>query len=219
MTSATLLEQIGRKRSDKAQAARQVIQDPRLLPEVFRGLEADKAAVRFGCAGVLLAISESQPRLLYPHWDRLAEMTDSPNSILQWTAYRALANLAPVDSEGRMEGFLNRYFAPVPGPAMITAATVIAGGGRIAQAKPHLADVIAAKILGVQRARYKTAECRNVAIGHAIEALEGFFGLLKKPRPVLQFVRRQLRNRRNAVRKKAAAFLKANLRPRARTRL
>ena len=91
---------------------------------------------------------------------------------------------------------------------MITAANVIRGGARIAQAKPHLADRIAAEVLKVSRARYQTAECRNVAIGHAILALGDVFDLLNNPRRVLHFVRKQIKNSRPATCKKAAQFLK-----------
>jgi hypothetical protein len=91
---------------------------------------------------------------------------------------------------------------------MITAAYVIRGGARIAQAKPPLADRIAAEVVKVARARYQTPECRNVAIGHAILALGEFFDLLNRPGAVLQFVRQQVNNSRPATRKKAEQFLK-----------
>ena len=45
-------------------------------------------------------------------------------------------------------------------------------------------------------------------MGHAIESLAGFFAQLQQPQPVVDFVRRQLDNPRNAVKKKAAKFLK-----------
>jgi hypothetical protein len=92
---------------------------------------------------------------------------------------------------------------------MVTAATVIQGGARIAQVKPHLADLIAGEILKVATARYRTPECRNVAIGHAIRSLGAILPLLRDPAPAVRFVRRQTRNRRPATRKKAEQFLKA----------
>ena len=91
---------------------------------------------------------------------------------------------------------------------MITAANVIQGGARIARAKPQLADRIATEVLKVSRGRYQTAECRNIAIGHAILALGEILDLLAQPEPVIGFVRRQLRNKRPATRKKAEQFLK-----------
>jgi hypothetical protein len=91
---------------------------------------------------------------------------------------------------------------------MITAANVIQGGARIARAKPQLADNIAAQVLKVEKANYQTAECRNVAIGHAVTALGEILDLLSEPAPILRFVRRQLKNPRPSTRKKAEQFLK-----------
>ena len=91
---------------------------------------------------------------------------------------------------------------------MITAANVIGSAAKIALAKPELVDKIARQILKVEKAEYQTAECRNVAIGHAIKSLDQFFDHVSQQQAVVKFVRRQLTNRRNAVRKKAAEFLK-----------
>jgi hypothetical protein len=63
-------------------------------------------------------------------------------------------------------------------------------------------------VLNVDRARYQSPECRNVAIGHAVLALGDFFDLLQHPAPVLRFVRKQIKNSRPATRKKAEQFLK-----------
>jgi len=92
---------------------------------------------------------------------------------------------------------------------MISAANVIGGAARIALARPGLADRVAAEVLKVERASYATAECRNVAIGHAVSAFGEFFHVLRRQRaPVLEFVRRQLTNSRPATRKKAERFLR-----------
>ena len=63
----------------------------------------------------------------------------------------------------------------------------------------------------VATARYETPECRNVAIGHAIQALGAILPLLRNLAPVARFVRKQARNRRPATRKKAEQFLKSRL--------
>ena len=94
---------------------------------------------------------------------------------------------------------------------MITAANVIQGSARIARAKPRLADRIAAEVLKVSQARYQTAECRNVAIGHAILALRGMLPLLRHPARAVQFVQKQTQNPRPATRKKAEQLLRSGL--------
>ena len=178
------------------------------LEELLRGLDADKARIKYGCAKALRLVSEERPELLYPRFDFFVGLLDHENKILQWEAAFVLSQLARVDDDGKFAAIFDKYFSPIAGPVMITAANVIRGGARIAQAKPQLADRIAAEVVKVARARYQTRECRNVAVGHAILALGDFFDLLNHPGPALRFVRRQLRNPRPATRKKAKQFLK-----------
>lgn len=188
--------------------ARRVVTHPGFLPEVFAGLDAEPARIKYGCLNLLFIVSEKRPDLLCPEIGRLIRLLDSENNIMKWRAALMLGNLAAVDSDGKIDGILDKYLQPISGPVMITAANVIHGAGKIAQAKPHLADRIARAVLRVERANYQTAECRNVATGHAIESLGLFYAQLKQPQPVMDFVRRQLDNPRNAVKKKAARFLK-----------
>ena len=90
---------------------------------------------------------------------------------------------------------------------MIAAANTIQGAADIALAKPHLADRIATEIIKVDRAHYATPECRNVAVGHAIQALDRFFEHIQKKDSVLAFVESQFDNPRPATRKKAEQVL------------
>ena len=208
MPGSKLFERIARKETDKKAVARQVIDEPNLLPEIIEGLGANKARVRYGCAKVLRIVSDEAPELLYPRFDFFADLLASDNTILKWEAIVVIANLASVDTEDRIEAIFERYFAPILGPVLITAGNVIAGAAKIAEAKPQLAERIAKKLLKVENAQYKTAECRNIALGHTIKAFDQFFDRIKNKEPIIAFVRRQLQSTRNATRKKAEAFLK-----------
>jgi hypothetical protein len=141
-------------------------------------------------------------------FERFVHLLHADNKILQWEAMRIIANLASVDSDGKIERILDEYLEPIRGPVMITAANVIKGAAGTAVAKPHLAGRIAKALLGVEKAKYQTAECRNIALGHAIEAFDLFFDRIEDRKPVLELVRRQRKNRRNATRLKAERFLK-----------
>ena len=203
-----LLLQIGQPGSDPERIARKVLAKPALVAEIIQGLQADAARVKYGCAKVLRLVSERAPELLYPHFDLFVRMLDHENKILQWEAIFVLSHLVRVDTKDRFETIFRNYFTPIPGPVMITAANVIGGAARIAVARPRWADRIAREVLKVARARYQTAECRNVALGHAIEAFDQFFDLLRDRAPVVRFVKGQLKNSRHATRKKAEQFLK-----------
>ena len=203
-----LLDDIGRRGSDKEAIAAKVARSPAALAQVFEGLSAAKANLKYGCAKVLEVISERNPQVLYPKFDRFVELLGHSNKILQWEAIRIIASLSDVDSKNKVEKILDTYSAPIGGPVMITAANVIKGAAKIALAKPHLTGRIVRKFLSVEKGRYQTGECRNVILGHAIEGLELLFEQIEDRKPVLRFVRRQEKNTRNATRRKAERFLR-----------
>ena len=180
---------------------------PEQIGALFEGLSSNTARVRFGSAKALRTVSEQAPDLLYPRWDSLVRLLENENAFLRWGATQILGNLAPVDHEDKIEPLLDRFLAPVSGREMIGAANAIAAAAGIVLAKPHLADRIAKEILRVERASYRTPECRNVAIGHAIKSFDRFFRHVGNQRPVLAFVTRQLDNPRPATHKKAGKFL------------
>lgn len=205
---ATPLTELRKGVPDPRRLTREAARDPGVIKELIDGLTANQPRLKFGCAKALCLLSEQEPAALYPHFDLFVSLLDHENKILQWEAIFILSHLAGVDTEDKFEAVFDRYFAPVSGPVMITAANVIKGGARIAQSRPDWADRVATQVLRVSRARYQTAECRNVAIGHAITALGEMSGLLRQPAPVVHFVRRQLRNTRPATRAKAERFLR-----------
>lgn len=207
MTKTELWSRLARKGTNPEAIAELALRQGTLLPALLEGLDAAEAPVKFGCAKVLRLLSEKAPALLYPHVDFFIGLFHSENAFLQWDAIRIVANLAAVDEWGRIEQILDEYLEPIRGTVMVTAANTIQGAATIALAKPALADTIARAILKVQWAKYQTDECRNVAIGHAIESLDRFYDRIGIQREVLEFVQRETNNSRNATRKKAIAFL------------
>lgn len=206
--TSRLLSRVGREGFNAESLARELMRKPELIAEAVEGTKAEKPQVKYGCAKVLRLVSERAPGLLYSHFDAFIELLDCENSFLKWGAILTVGNLAAVDSDGKIDAILDRFLRPICGPVMITAGNVIVSAAKIAKAKPELAGKIAREVLKVEKARYATEECRNVAIGHAIRALGEFVEHVEDQRAVVAFVRRQLGNSRNATRKKAEAFLK-----------
>jgi hypothetical protein len=163
---------------------------------------------KFKTAKDLIALSEKEPDRLYPCFDAFCELLQTKNNIIKWSVFQIVSNLAAADKEGRIEGIMDRYLAPIPGPVMITAANAIAGAAKIAKVHGHLTNRIVQAILQVESAVYKTDECRNVAIGHAILALGTMGNEVKRSPGVVAFVERQCGNTRPGTRKKAELFLK-----------
>jgi len=208
MTHSKLLNKIALRASDKEEIAKNVIKHPVLLSEIFDGLHADKADMKYGCLKVLRIVSVKEPSLLYPQMDFFITLLDCDNNFFKWGAIDIIANLTAVDSKNKFEKIFNRYFTPIPGPSLITAANIIKGGARIALAKPKLTEKITKELLKVEKAKYKTPECRNVALGHTINAFDQIVRQAKDKKTIIKFVRKQIKNTRRATREKAEKFLK-----------
>ncbi|MFA5374602.1 MAG: hypothetical protein WC455_02445 [Dehalococcoidia bacterium] len=208
MKNNNLIDQIATKGSDKEQIAEDIADDPERIAEVIEGLNSRKASVKFGCGKVLRIISEKYPKALYPHIDTFIKLLNSENNIMKWEGIYVIGNLASIDKDKRIDAILTKYLKPIEGPVMITAANVIGGAARIAVAKPYLSERIVTAILKVEHAEYATAECRNVALGHALDAFEIFSDNIKNKQPVIDLVTRQTNNTRNSTRKRAEKLLK-----------
>jgi hypothetical protein len=164
--------------------------------------------VKLGAIKALRILSESAPDGVYRYFDFFASFLHNENSILRWNSMLLLGNLARVDGQRKLDRMIDEYLAPISGRLMIDAASTMRGAAAIAAAKPYLADRIASRILEVERATYQTPECRNVAIGHAINSLHRLFPIVAKQRDIQLFVSRQVDNSRAATRRKAEEFLR-----------
>ena len=212
MAEVDFSQELGHKGADIPGVVAHVIADPQQIPALIEGLGAPKGTLRYGYEKVVRQVAEQRPGLIYPWFDTFVEMLDCDNSFLKWGAILTIGHLAAADAEGRFERIFARYYAPISGPALITAANIIGSSARIDQAKPHLVDAITCEILKVERGRYLSKgrlspECRNVVVGHAIDTFETFFDRIENKPVVLKFVQRQLKNTRVPVAKKAARFL------------
>jgi hypothetical protein len=174
---------------------------------LIAALDSDSVRVRRRSAIELRALAEEHPARLAPHFAIFVHRLDHPNLLVQWDAISMLARLAK-EGGRRWDRLFDRFFAPIRGPEMITATQVIKAGPRIAAARPAWADRVAREIMKVSAARYRTAECRRIALGCSILALDAMFDLLRRPRRALRFVEAQLKCPRPATRAKAGRFLK-----------
>jgi len=206
--TASIATLLSRKDANRERLARKVIRNPELLPEVFECLAMDKPALKYGSSRILRILSEQAPALLYPRIRFFIQNLETANTFLACDASLILGNLAAVDANKRIDKIFTRYFAPIRGPNLIIAGNITKGAIAMALAKPRLTEAIVGELLKVEKGRYDTDECRNIAIGGVIATLDQIFAQVQRRRRVLNFVRRQLDNSRPAVRKKAEKFLR-----------
>lgn len=215
MTADEIIASLGQRGADREAIAAEVLKNPETIPVLVEGLGAKKANIKYGSEKVLRLVSEKRPELIYPHFQRFVELLEGENKFLKWGGIMTISNLAAVDTEQRIDKIFDRYFSPITGPVMVTAANIIGGAAKIARAKPALTERIVSEILKVGTARYLmhgqlSPECNNVVCGHAVETLAEIYDQVDDKKRVKDFIEGQLENPRPAVRKRAKAFLDAH---------
>jgi hypothetical protein len=206
-----LLQELGNKALTRQDLLRKVEQDFNLLPDMLDGVSSSKAAVRYGCAGVLMNLSKKYPEKLYRYMDSFIALLDSKHRILIWNAMVIVANLARVDKDRKFDAIFTKYYGFLKDEYMVTVAGVVGHSGNIALAKPYLAQRIAnelVKVEGISTTAHLSEECKRVIAEKAIESFDMFFGRIQAKKKVVDFVWRQLDSPRKALRTKAEKFLK-----------
>ena len=208
-----LLVKLADKTLTKEELRRKAEKNFGLVPLLLQGVYSPKAAVRYGCAKVLMDLSEEYPAELYPYMDAFIGLLDSKYRILTWNAMAVIANLAKVDREQKFDAAFEKYYSFLDNEYMITVANVVGNSGKIALAKTYLIPRITDELLKVEHVSvtpHLTEECKRVIAQHAIGTFDLFFDKIeeKEKKKVLAFVERHLDSSRIALATKAADFLK-----------
>ena len=206
-----LLKKLAEKTLTKDELRHKVEHDFSLLPTLISGLSSPKAAMRYGCAKILMDLSSEHPRKLYPFMDSFVGLLDSKYRILTWNAMAIIANLAGVDLDQKFDAAFEKYYGFLNNEYMVTVANVVGNSGKIALAKPYLIPKITEKLLTVEEISvtpHLTEECKRVIAEHAIASFDLFFDKIDQKERVLSFVERQLSSSRTTLRTQAENFLK-----------
>ena len=205
-----MLRKLGSKAFTKEELLQKVEKDFSLLPAVLKGTSSSKATVRYGCAKVLMDMSEKYPEILYPYIDNFIMLLKSKYRILTWNAIAIIANLTRVDRDRKFDVIFDQYYGFLNDEYMVTVANVVGNSAKIALAKPNLVQRITSELLKVENIKltpHLTAECKRVIIEHAVKSLDVFFEKIEAKELVLSFVRKQLCSTRTSLRKEAQSFL------------
>src|SRR4030042_5754041 len=133
-----LLKKLADKSLTKDDLRQRVEQDFSLLPILLKGVSSPKAAIRYGCAKILMDLSAEHPEKLYPYMDTFVALLGSKYRILTWNAMAIIANLAKVDKEQKFDAVFDKYYGFLKDEYMVTVANIVGNSGKIALAKPHL---------------------------------------------------------------------------------
>ena len=182
-----------------------------LLPTVVKGVSSSKAAIRYGCAKVLVDFSEEHPEQLYSYMDFFVELLNSDYRILTWNAMAIIANLTKVDKDMKFDAIFDKYYSFINNEYMVTVANVVGNSGKIALAKPHLIEKITIELLkvaNISTTPHLTEECKMVIAEKAIKCFDLFFDKVKQKEKVVGFAKSHLNSPRETLRRTAKNFLK-----------
>jgi hypothetical protein len=205
-----LLQQLVDKSTTKEELFKKVKLDFSLFPTVLKGISSSKAAIRYGCAKVMMDLSEEQPERLYPYMDFFIDLLNSKYRILIWNAMTIIANLTKVDKDKKFDAIFDKYYSFINDEYMVTVANVVGHSGKIALAKPYLIEKITNELLKVENISitpHLTEECKRVIAEKAIKSFNVFFEKVKQKGRVTSFVRSHLDSPRKTLRKTAKNFL------------
>ncbi len=205
------LQGLADKSLTREELLKKVTLDFNLLPIILKGVSSSKAAIRYGCAKILMDLSEEHPQQLYPYMDFFVDLLDSKYRILIWNAMAVIANLTKIDDERKFDAIFDKYFSFVNDEYMVTVASMVGNSGKIALAKPYLIERITNELLKVENisiTAHLTEECKRVIAEAAIKSFSRFFDKVGQKDKVITFVERQLKSSRRSLRKEAEKFLK-----------
>ena len=205
-----LAQALADKTMTKEELLDRVKQDFSLIPLLLGGVDSSKPAVRYGCAKVLMDLSEEHPEKLYPHLDSFIDLLDSKYRILTWNALAIIANLARVDTDKKFDAIFGKYYSFLDNDYMVTVANVVGNSGKIAHAKPYLIPKITDELLTVKdisTGPHLTEECKRVIAQQTIKSLDLFFDRIDQKEKVVAFVKACLDSPREKLRTTAENFL------------
>jgi len=206
-----LTEALLDKSMTKEELLKRVKQDFSLISFLLSGVDSSKAAVRYGCAKVLMDLSGEHPEKLYPYFDLFIDLLDSKYRILTWNAFTIIANLTRVDADKKFDAIFDKYYSFLDNDYMVTVANVVGNSGKIALAKPYLIPKITEELLKVEdisTSPHLTEECKRVIAEKTIKVLDLFFDRIDQKERVICFVEVHLDSSRKKLRTAAENFLK-----------
>ncbi len=202
-----------KEKPDVHDFANQVMQNAGLIPRLLNLIATDRGSTKFYCDKVIRTISETQPELIYPYFERIVPLIDSPNNFIKWGAIITLSNLISVDKEKKFDLIYERYFDLINSDSMITAANVAGTVWKVVQIRPEFETDLTRRLLKITENTYlykgqPSPECKNILFGHAIDCFDKYFERANDKAGIIEFVSSQTNNTRKQVARKAESFLK-----------
>ncbi|MBI5841624.1 MAG: hypothetical protein HZB19_16150 [Chloroflexi bacterium] len=188
-------------------AVQPVLKDAKLRGELVEGSFAKNETYRYNCVRVLFRAIEAQPGLFYPYWNRFAEGIDSPNGFHRSVGAQAIAHLASVDADCRLDPIFDHYLTLLDDTKVMVSHYFLETIGLIYQARPDFQSKIIACLLNIEETKHPLSR-KDLLKADVINAFDQLFDTLspKDKKRVIAFAKDQLECSSSKTRKAAKEF-------------
>lgn len=184
-----------------------VLKDAGLRGLLVEGCISKNETYRYNCVRVLCRALEQQPGLFYPFWDQFEGMIASPNGFHRAIAAQAIARLAPVDTQCRLDVILDEYLALLDDPKVMVTHYFLEAIGIVYVARPDLQNKIIATLLDIDKTKHLTGR-KDLIKADIIVVFDQIFDSLPavSKKKIGAFVEAQLESSSPKARKAAREF-------------
>jgi hypothetical protein len=172
-----------------------ISKDPQALSVVVGILVNGKGAVRFKGDKVIRRLSEKEPNLVYCHYDDIASLVSSDNSILRWGAILTVSGLAGCDIKRKFDRYLDTWLALLDSGHVVDSANMAGNAWKIVKERPDLEPAVTRALLSIEHRIYYhkgevSEECRLVAMGAALGSFIEYYDDSSMKAEIMAFARR-----------------------------
>lgn len=175
-------------------------------------LLSEDPKVKYPAGKMVVALSKENPAALYQHFDLFVSFLKGEKNVMKWVALQVIANLVRIDTEDKSLAVLPLIIELFHSDSLITSSNAVLALTEIALHKPSKRDQVLAELISVEKNNYvskgkHSPECRNIAIGHVLDALAKFDKEDQNRIDVQKFIKRQCQNSRSSVQRTAEALV------------
>ncbi len=153
MNKVTLISLL-KNSSDGYVIVNAAIEDNEIVSLLFDLTFSLTSALKFKCTKVIRRISEQNPELIYPYFDRVIRMIRQENSFIKLDGIFIMSNLVSVDLLGKFAQIYDEYISLIKDPHMITAANVVGNSWKIVVANPKFETDVTIRLCEVPSVLY-----------------------------------------------------------------
>lgn len=175
---------------------------------VVDGCFARDETFRYNCVRVFFRALEKQPDLFYPYWQRFAKKINSPNGFYRASAAQAIAFLASVDQDHRLDSIVNPYLQMLDDEKIMVVRYFVQTIHLVVKSRPDLRERIVTHLLDIDNIRH-TKSRKSLLKSDIINAFGQLFDVLstQEQKKIQAFVKNEQDSESPTTRKAANKFL------------